>query len=181
MKLAANATIETLTNELKSLGVKANKLDKAVSMGCLPESGIFEEYKVEGSAILQDGTDLSPDNPATESNPIVQDFRHIKVYADNGDSISLSRLQARGFLGEIDREKDIIASRDGKKFFLRTNHTVNESLQGNQASVLMRIMGKSFEAEKITIHVTEYDEKGYKSADKVVTKTQDSYKITLDD
>ena len=148
--------VEDLAKQLKESGINENRLDKAVTASFLPDKGKFSHFEVSG-----------------EDN-----FKHVRIFTDKGESISASRLQLSGFKGEPDLEKDILES-SKETFYLRSNHTPNPSFSGNQAALLKRIIGKSFGAEPVELKTTKFIDGGYTSKEDVEIQNTTAYKVTM--
>lgn len=155
-------TIEDLTKQLEEAGINKNRLSGAMESNHLQPKGTFTHFEVKG-----------------EDN-----FKHVRVYTDKGDSISMSRIQARGTQFEDGKTKDSLNEADfmesqNNGFFLRSNMVVNSHLQGNQAAILKRIIGKKFEAKKVAYMTTVYNPDGYDSWDEVEIAPQESYELVI--
>lgn len=172
MKLIENITsvsVEELQVMLKENGISANRLDGAISVSYLPASGKFVFAKFDG---YNEGDEM-PDGKIAENNT-----RHIRLVTEKGEEISLSRLQMSGFVGEINKEIDIVESAK-KTFYLRSNSTPNAFISGNQAAALKKLIGKSFTAEPFPMKRSKYVPEGFKDPADVKIVAADTYKITL--
>ena len=153
-------SVEELTAQLAEKGINERRLNGAMESNYLPKNGTFDRFEVKGE----------------------NGFEHVRLYTKTGESISLSRLQARGFImpeNQTELTETDYTESQSNGFFLRSNFVVNPSLQGNQAAIIKKLIGKSFKAELVEYITTKYNENGYDSVDEVVTQNQESYVLTI--
>lgn len=164
--------LSKLVEKLTSAGIKETRLNKAIGTSYLPtdKTFTFESFKVEGEAPTNEGD---------------ADFRHIKVFTKCGASISLSRLQLSAFLPigqtaeEISEElKNATVENRKSQFYLKPNHQMNKSLQGNQAKALVNLIGKKFKAVQVELKQSEFTTDGYDEKSDVIYKDIVSYELT---
>lgn len=160
----SNLSLEELTETLEKEGIAKGRLSEAMESSFLPASGTFSaEPELSGK----------------------DKYKHIRINTTTGEGISLSRLQIRGFNSEneVDIENDILETGENAKnpntFYLRSNITVNPHLQGNQAALIQKLVGKKFTAKPVKVRTTLYNEDGYQSREEVVTKIVDAYEIVV--
>jgi len=168
MKIEEKTTdIAKILEIAKANGIKETRLDKAATSSFLPEKGKFVSWAIEGEA-------------EAEINGKKVDTRHIRLITDGGHSISVSSLQGAGFDGVpvLEEGKDIRYS-EKAGYYLRRNCTVNEDLQGNQAAVVAKLVGKTFQTEKKELQVSTFVEGGCQSIEDVEVKPKTFYKITV--
>ena len=157
-------SIETLTAELKASGISEKKLDQARETSFLSEGEVkFVDYSING-------------DDATEKQ---QSTKYICLTTDKGETVSMSRLQASLFIPQTEEVAEetlkAVARINGGthegKFYLKTNTVINPFLQGNQASALKKLVGKTFICKHIPGLQSVYKSEGYFSAEEVETKT----------
>lgn len=168
MKIEQKTTnVEEIMKFAKDNGISDSKLEKAANATFLPKEGRFVSWAIEGEK-------------EAEINGKKVDTRHLRVYTASGDSISVSSLQGGGFDGEVVKQLGIDVKESQKSgFYLIRNKTVNPELQGNQATIVAKLIGKSFTAEPIDLKVSTFVEGGCKSIEDMEVKTKTFYKVTL--
>ena len=175
-----NLDVKELTEMLISEGIGKNRLDGAISSTYLPAKGVFTHFTVEGEAKKDENGNFVKD----ENGNFVDSFRHVVLHTANGEQISLSRLQARGFKPtETETEPKFKAAGERAikpgSLYMVTNYDVNPSLQGNQAAILKKIIGKPFTAIETEYLVQVYDPNGVYDETDAKTKTQKSYIVDV--
>jgi hypothetical protein len=148
-----NLSVKELTEQLIEKGIKNTKLDKALGTIHLPSEGKFVDYEVRGEVVGDD------------------DYRHIALITEKGESISLSRLQITAFKGDETEENVFEVGENAKNpgtFYLKGEETPNPHLTGNQATALKKLMFSNFKAEEVTLKRMKYVKGGYSSKDEVL-------------
>jgi len=179
LSIQPTATVADIEKMVKEEGIKENRLSGAFGASFLPKSGKFESFGVDGDT----GLDENGQPKMVEGKP-VPNTRHIRIGTANMlDSISLSRLQINLHVGgnieneDAMRERLVLSSK--QKYFLPGNHIVNPGLQGNQALVVKKMLGKWFVASEISGIGTNYVEGGFTSTDQVQFRPVKAYKVEL--
>ena len=158
----------TLTTELKNLGISEKKLDSARETSFLTE-GVheFADYDVIGD----------------------DDKKYIMLITSKGENVSLSRLQASMLtvpenLTPANLKKHIVGAcvkiksgDNAGKFYLKTNAIPNTFLQGNQASALIKLVGKKFTCSHIEGVQSVYLKGGYSNVNEMEVKPVVLFKL----
>ena len=179
LSIQTGASVSDIETILKAEGIKENRLSGALGSSFLPKSGKFESFGVDGDT----GLDEKGKPKMVDGKP-VQNTRHIRIGTANMlDSISLSRLQINLHVGgDIENEEAmrerLLLSRNNK-YYLPGNHIVNPGLQGNQALVVKKMLGKWFVASEVSGVGTNFVEGGFTSTDQVQFKPIKAYKVEL--
>lgn len=165
----AELTTDELVEMAKEAGISTNRLDGAFGSTFLPEKGKFVSVGFNGFKVGE----IQPDGKAATENT-----KHIVLLTESGEQISLGRLQASGFVGEINPETDILESRTGS-YYLRSNTTPNPALTGNQIVVAKKLIGKNFTAKAIDLQRTKFVQGGYPSKDDHQTQIYKTYELAV--
>ncbi len=149
-------------------GIAASRLDGAFGSTYLPEKGKFVSVAFDGYK----AGETQPDGTAAKDNT-----KHLVLVTESGEKISIGRLQASGFVGAIDEEKDVIESSKGT-FYLRSNTTPNPALGGNQILAAKKLVGKMFVASPVELTRTKYVPGGYSDRKDHITAVYKTYALT---
>lgn len=169
MKILAfnpSLTVEQIAETLKNEGIAKSRLEEASGASFLPKIGKFETFGVDGNDEQKEGETVT-----------VASTKHVRIGTkDMLDSISLSRLQINLFMGKEATEKDLALSAKGN-YYLPGNTIVNPALQGNQANVIKKLIGKWFVATPVDGIGTNFKREGFKSVDEIKFRPVKAFKV----
>lgn len=156
---------EKIRDAAVSAGVKAEKLDKAVSLNSLPDKGTFVGWSVEKPEI--DGKERP----------------YLAIHCNDGSKMSLNTIQAIVHTGSVDDVKLKQVTKAGSEIlgkYVISGKALNPHLSGDQAEVISKILGKNFKSTTIQAIVIPYLKMTDNEADtrKNLT-TKDYYKVTI--
>lgn len=166
LALNPNISVDELSTLLKNEGISENRLSGALGASFLPKVGKFETFGIDGNdADSEKGTNST---------------KHVRIGTkDMLDSISLSRVQINLHVGQPTADS-LLVSQKGN-YYLPGNKVVNPHLQGNQALILKKMIGKYFATKEINGIGTNFSATGFKSADEVQFRPVKAYEIHLFD
>ena len=156
---------EKIREAAAAAGVKAEKLDKAVSLNSLPEKGSFVGWSVEKPEI--DGKERP----------------YLAIHCNDGSKMSLNTIQAIVHTGTIDDVKLKQVTKAGSEIlgkYVISGKALNPHLSGDQAEVIAKILGKDFTSTTVQAIVIPYlkmSDSETETKENLVTK--DYYKVTI--
>lgn len=172
MKIVAynpTQSVEELETLLKNEGISENRLSGALGASFLPKVGKFENFAIDGDDAKDDGNGVKTNST-----------KHVRIGTKNMlDSISLSRLQINLHVGNPTVESLLVSAKGN--YYLPGNTIVNPGLQGNQANVIKKLIGKHFVASEVNGVGTNFKAEGFKSPDEITFRPVKTYKIELFD
>ena len=156
---------EKIREAAAAAGVKAEKLDKAVSLNSLPEKGTFVGWSVEQPEI--DG----------------QKRPYLAIHANDGSKMSMNTIQAIVHTGTTDDVKLKQVTKAGSEIlgkYVISGKALNPHLSGDQAEVIAKLIGKDFTSTAVQAIVIPYLKMTDNEADTIkVLATKDYYKVTI--
>lgn len=156
---------EKIREAAANAGVKPEKLDNAISLNSLPDSGTFVGWSVETPEI--DG----------KKRP------YLAIHCNDGSKMSLNTIQAIVHTGSVDEVKLKQVTKPESEIFGKyviSGKAINPHLSGDQAEVIAKILGKGFKTTIVPAVVIPYAKMtdSEEETRKNLT-TKDYYKITL--
>lgn len=156
---------EKIREAAANAGVKAEKLDKAISLNSLPDKGSFIGWSVEKPEI--DGKERP----------------YLAIHCSDGSKMSLNTIQAIVHTGSVDEVKLKQVTKPESEIFGKyviSGKAINPHLSGDQAEVISKILGKNFKSTTIQAVVIPYEKMTDSEAEtrKNLT-TKDYYKVTI--
>ena len=157
--------VDKIRETAANSGVKAEKLDKAISLNSLPDKGSFVGWSVETPEI--DG----------------QKRPYLAIHCNDGSKMSLNTIQAIIHIGKSEDVKLKQVTKAGSEIlgkYVISGKAINPHLSGDQAEVIAKLIGKNFTTTTHQAIIIPYDkmsdseEETRKNLD-----TKDYYKIIL--